>query len=187
MGHKRPRFSVDGKYQDGMTFVSSMRDETKLKKSKSTSKVIDFSDPFAIQDMLNQLDCGKFGSVTEDIEALLAPKMQTLYPYFEKYPTLINQYFDLEKNKANEASKLANQQTTQSAVGNVIDLEDDCVTNDAPATSLAIITIDSDEEDREDPRPYRFQNVALNQSGVIFVKDIEVICLSYVMEDVSMR
>ncbi|PON77401.1 SNF2 domain-containing protein / helicase domain-containing protein [Trema orientale] len=47
-----------------------------------------------------------FGSVTKDIEALLAPKMQTLYPYFVKYPTLISQSFGVGMSKDNEASKL---------------------------------------------------------------------------------
>ncbi|XP_062076863.1 protein CHROMATIN REMODELING 35-like [Humulus lupulus] len=181
MDHKRPRFSIDGKYEDGTAFTSSLGDETVLKKPKPTSpKVIDFSDPFAIQKMIDRLDCGKFGSVTKDIEALFAPKMQTLYPYFEKYPTLLNQYFDLKKDKVDDdgASKLANQQPTPLAIArdNVIDLEDDCVTSGTPTTSLAIITIDSDEEDKKDYTPsYHFLNVSLNQQpGEIFTKEIEV-------------
>ena len=188
-GHKRPRFSIDGKYRAGKAFSSTTFDETVLKKPKTASNVVDFSDPFAIQDLLDQLDCGKFGSVTKDIEALFAPKMQTLYPYFGKYPTLINKYFDMDKNKANEASRLESQQATQLARDNVIDLEDDCVTNDAPTKSFAIITIDSDEEDREDRRPsYHFMNVSLNRpSGVLITKDIEVIYCAYVLEDVTLQ
>ncbi|PON80783.1 SNF2 domain-containing protein / helicase domain-containing protein [Parasponia andersonii] len=171
--HKRPRFSIDGKYQDGTAFSSTLCDETVLKKPNTSSKVVDFSDPFAIQKMLDQLDCGRFGSVTKDIEAVLALKMQTLHPYFKKYPTLVNKYFDMDKSRADEASNLAYRRTTQLAHDNVIDLEDDCARSDA---STAIITIDSDEEDREDHTPsYRFLNVVLNQpSGELFMKAIEV-------------
>lgn len=153
-----------------------MRDETVIKKPKTTSKVVDFSDPFAIRDMIYRLDCGKFGSVTKDIEALLAPKMQTLYPYFEKYPTLINQHFNVDKNKVHEASKLEDQKGTQMAHDNVIDLEDNCVTNKTPKKSLSVITIDSEDEDIKDHRPsYHFLTVSLNQlPGEFFMKEIEV-------------
>ena len=163
-----------------------MCDETVPKKPKTSSNVVDYSEPYAIQKMLARLDCGKFGSVTKDIEALLAQKTQTLYPYFEKYPTLINQYFDVGKNKFSESSKLEDQQKTQLARDNVIDLEDDCVKNKTPTTSLSVVTIDSDEEDKEDHRPtYHFTSVALNpSSGQFCTKEIEVIYLAYVVEHV---
>ncbi|EXB68727.1 DNA repair protein rhp54 [Morus notabilis] len=175
-GHKRPRFSADGKQHDGMAFPSRMSDETVLNKPVTTSKVVDFSDPLATRGFLEGLDAGKFGSVTKDIEAILALKMLTLYPYFEKYPALISRFFDAEKSDSGDDAKLKNGQMAYSTHNNVIDLDDDCVANDTPARSLPIITIDSDEEDGEDDGPsYNFQNVFLNQpSGGSFIKDVEV-------------
>lgn len=40
------------------------------------SKVIDYSDPFAVPNLLESINSGKYGSVTKDIEALLARNMQ---------------------------------------------------------------------------------------------------------------
>ncbi|EXC17234.1 Helicase ARIP4 [Morus notabilis] len=175
-GHKRPRFSADGKQHDGMAFPSRMSDETVPNKPVTTSKVVDFSDPLATRGFHEGLDAGKFGSVTKDIEAILALKMLTLYPYFEKYPALISRFFDAEKNDSRDGAKLKNEQMAYSTHNNVIDLDDDCVANDTPTRSLPIITIDSDEEDGEDDGPsYNFQNVFLNQpSGGSFIKDVEV-------------
>ncbi|GMN55732.1 hypothetical protein TIFTF001_024843 [Ficus carica] len=175
-GHKRPRLSNDRRLNDATAVPSHASDDVVPDKPVTTLKVVDFSDPFATRGFLDGLDAGKFGSVTKDIEALLALKMLTLYPYFEKYPSLINQFFDAEKNEAKESSKLKNGQMAYSAQSNVIDLDDDSAANDTPTRPLPVITIDSDEEDGEDQGPsYNFQAVFLNQSsGGSFMKDIEV-------------
>lgn len=176
LGHKRPRFSAFGRFHSGRSFSSGNPDETVPKKPTITSKVVDFSDPLATRDFLGGLDCGKFGSVTNEIKALLAQKMLTLYPYFEKYPTLISQFLDGGTSKTKEASKSDNQQKANSSCNNVIDLDDDCAPNEKPKSSLPIITIDSDEEDKGGDGPsYNFESVFSCQlGGESFMKDIEV-------------
>lgn len=53
-----------------------------------------------MKDMLDDLNHGKFGSVTKDIESLIAQKMQLLSPIFAKEPALL--HFVKVKNNHNE-------------------------------------------------------------------------------------
>ncbi|RVW48305.1 hypothetical protein CK203_069599 [Vitis vinifera] len=50
---------------------------------KATLNVVDYSDPFAIHDLLESLDTANFRTKAKEIEVLCARKMQMLHPYFE--------------------------------------------------------------------------------------------------------
>ncbi|KAM3695383.1 hypothetical protein ACJW31_07G127400 [Castanea mollissima] len=152
--YKRRKLSSNGKDYGRTVFSTNKHNESEQKKPKVSPQVIDYSDPFAIPDLLESIDCGKYGSVTKDIKALIARKMQTLNPYFAKYPALSDTFLEAEKNQSKEASKEA----TRLPDNHVIDLEDDCTVNDAKAISLQhvndakalshpVVVIDSDEED----------------------------------------
>ncbi|WVZ03503.1 hypothetical protein V8G54_024309 [Vigna mungo] len=112
-----------------------------------TSNVVDYNNPFAISDVLDNLESGKFGSVTKDIEDLIAQKMKILGPYFVKYPILVDQWKHDE-----ETPKLENQLVTVSTDQNVIDLEEEHTRKDVPATQDPIVIIDSDDEDDGDEK-----------------------------------
>lgn len=152
--YKRRKLSSNGKDYGRTVFSTNKHNDSEQKKPKVSPQVIDYSDPFAIPDLLESIDCGKYGSVTKDIKALIARKMQTLNPYFAKYPALSDTFLEAEKNQSKEASKEA----TRLPDNHVIDLEDDCTVNDAKAISLQhvndakalshpVVVIDSDEED----------------------------------------
>ncbi|KAI7988806.1 Peptidyl-prolyl cis-trans isomerase FKBP62 [Camellia lanceoleosa] len=129
------------------------RDEPKLKKAKTCSKVIDYSDPFAVPNLLESLDSGKYGSVTKEIKDLIDRRRQTLNTYFGLDPMLM----DVEVNLARGASK-ENLPATPSAQKDIIDLVDDDVANDVPIERLPIVVIDSDDEETGDQKslyPYR--------------------------------
>lgn len=114
---------------------------------EKTSNVVDYNNPFAISDVLDSLESGKFGSVTKDIEDLIAQKMQILGPYFVKYPILVDQWVEAVKKHHEETPKLENQLVTVPMHQNVIDLEEKHTRKDVPAMRDQIVIIDSDDED----------------------------------------
>lgn len=169
-GHKRLKLSNYGKDRDNVSCsVSSDKPGT-------TSSVVDFSDPYAVQRMAEVVDGGEYGSVTKEIKALLAWKMQRFGAIFAKYPILTNKLLDFGNVQRKEDCH-------PTGYGNVIDLEDDNDEDEAPAAPLTIEISDSDEEDRGDMKPsYPFQVVDLKYpSGEVSMKDIEVIFLSYII------
>ncbi|XP_057966165.1 protein CHROMATIN REMODELING 35-like isoform X2 [Malania oleifera] len=165
-GHKRLKMFSDGKVHNSMTLCTSSP-EPEQKKQKTASKVIDYSDPLAISKMLDGLDTGKYGSVTKEVEALCARKMQMLSPVFAMDPMLPHRHLDKEKNQYKEAPNVANHQ-------NVIDLEDGRVANDAKALALPVVIIDSDDDDCGDQRPSSlYQEIVLKTSASeLLLKDL---------------
>ena len=143
-----------------------MHPEPKQKWQKSGSNVVDYSDPFSIPHLLEGLDAGKFGSVTKEIEALCARRMQTLHPYYMMYPSLSYMSAGLEKKLGVKGLKLVNRQASHLAHTDVIDLEDDCIVDDAPmATAVAdaalpVVIIDSDDEESGDKVSHPPQEMA---------------------------
>ncbi|KAJ4974142.1 hypothetical protein NE237_007316 [Protea cynaroides] len=75
----------EGKDTSNMSWMARWHAETKFEDGK-TSQVVDFSDPFALPNLLDALDRDKYGNVTRDIEELCARKMQLLNPLFARYP-----------------------------------------------------------------------------------------------------
>ncbi|PRQ23861.1 putative DNA helicase chromatin remodeling SNF2 family [Rosa chinensis] len=171
-GLKRLKLSSDRNVCDGMVLSASMHSEI-VQKPCSTSAVVDYTDPLAIQNLLEGLDdSGKYGSVAKDMKTFTAQIHQVLNPLLAKYPTLSNAYFKEERRHSQLAPKLAIQRAPSLARNNVIDLDDDCVDSNAPAASLPIVIIDSDEEQNEDQRPsYSFQEVFMTQPSYSF-KDV---------------
>lgn len=120
----------------------------------NSSNIVEYSNPFAISDVLNRIDSGKFGSVTKDIEALISRKMQILGPYFARYPRLVNQSLKVVMNPDEEThNKFENNEDTGSS--NVIDLEEKHIEKDVPAAPpLPVVILDSDEEDDRDHKSF---------------------------------
>ncbi|KAK9667342.1 hypothetical protein RND81_14G249700 [Saponaria officinalis] len=107
------------------------------------SRVIDYSDPFAIPNLLQNLDSGKYGSVTKEVQALIARRMQMVNSLIVLYP-------DLEKDpdlKTTEAKPVA------------------------PAIDQVLI-IDSDDDDDAAKIPvYQFQGISFPRPSVELITD----------------
>ncbi|KAL4013239.1 hypothetical protein IC575_025401 [Cucumis melo] len=176
---KRLKLSSDGKdLSSSATFSAQKSDTPRQNKMNNSAKVIDYSDPFAINNLIEGLDCGQFGSVTKEIEALVSRKMQVLSPYIVKYPTLSSMLFDLGRSR--ECEEAMNNQASQ-LVHNLIDLEDDSAidvcSNNVEKSRLPIVIIDSDEEDSKEQRViHPFQEVVLPRPpGQSLFKDIALV------------
>lgn len=85
-----------------MAYFANMRGETVQKRQKTDSKVVNYSNPFAVPNLLEELGSGKFGSVTKEIESLISRKMQILNPYFSMYPTVLYKGLNVEKKQIQE-------------------------------------------------------------------------------------
>ncbi|XP_045791762.1 protein CHROMATIN REMODELING 35-like [Trifolium pratense] len=149
------------------TGISSEEEYKKLKLSSDTlphsahGNVVDYKNPDVISDVIHRLESGKYGSVTKDIEALITQKMQTLGPYFAKYPILINKLLKVVSNHEEENHNPENKKVTGMSNHNVIDLdldegdiERDVLApkreKNVPAAPFPVVIIDSDEEDDRD-------------------------------------
>ncbi|KAJ0010292.1 hypothetical protein Pint_34760 [Pistacia integerrima] len=164
-GHKRIKLLSDANTY-GCT-SASVKNETEEKKPKVSQNIVDYSDPFAISNLLDNLDSGKFGSVTKDIKDLIDRKVRTWGTLCAKNPLLSNIFVNAE-NPSKQATKLANQ----NPIRNIIDLEDDTA-----AVAHPLVVVLSDDEDEEDKRPYNpFREVVLTQppAGHFLTKDIMV-------------
>ncbi|KAJ4716575.1 protein CHROMATIN REMODELING 35-like [Melia azedarach] len=161
--------------------TSSIKDTEKEKASEESQKVVDYSDPFSISTLLDNLNSGKFGSVTADIKALIDRKVQMFGPHLPHNPLLSKLFVDAEKNQSKQASELANPQ----ACLNVIDLEDDSV--DVPSRPLPIVVL-SDDEDEVDKRPsHPFREVLLMQPPAEQCPTREIKVRGYVESTIPME
>ncbi|CAL9223171.1 unnamed protein product [Arabidopsis halleri] len=170
--HKRKQNQVD----DGLC------SESEAKRLKSSSKVIDYSNPFAISNMLEALDGGKFGSVTKELQEIADMRMDLVKRCIWLYPSLAYTEFEDEKTMMS----LDNQQIVEGGVINLDD-DDDDVSNKAICVvpSSEIVVLDSDDEDNERQRPmYQFQSTLVqlqkNQG------DVTPVTPQYTFEEVDL-
>ncbi|MCD7457503.1 hypothetical protein HAX54_035229 [Datura stramonium] len=151
-GIKKMKFD-ESRNQSGPTAAASWREECEHEKERASSRVFNRTDPFAIPDLLEVLDSGKFGSVTREIEDLIARRMKLVNSCFASDHSLPNKVLELERDC--EGAFKGNQPPT-----NVIDLEDGQEANylaSGPMISSArfgpsagpLVIIDSDDEDTQ--------------------------------------
>ncbi|CAK9134068.1 unnamed protein product [Ilex paraguariensis] len=167
---KRTKISEEKEYSDTNFFACVGNEFEK--------KIADHSDPFGIPDLLEELDCGKYGSVTKEIQELLARRTQMLKPYYIMHPTLLYRHLVVGKNSNEEVSK-ANGLSIPST-HNIIDLEDEHATNVVPQGAEParvvgpVVILDSDDEDPGNGRPFHpYQEVVLNNpAGKFLIKDL---------------
>ncbi|KAH9696338.1 protein CHROMATIN REMODELING 35 [Citrus sinensis] len=159
------KMSSDVESYSSTTPFTSVKHDMKVKKD-----TFDYSDPFSIKDLLDDLSSGKYGSVTKEIKELIDRKVQIFGPLLSQNPSLSSMFVDAEK-LSGQASKSANRQAHHS----VIDLEEDCVAVGVPSKSPAVVVL-SDDEDEGDKRPsYPFREVRLMQPPVgPFLTEIQV-------------
>ncbi|XP_022634657.1 protein CHROMATIN REMODELING 35-like isoform X2 [Vigna radiata var. radiata] len=110
-------------------------------KRQKLSDVADHSNASAISDVVVHTEHGKYGSVTKEIEDLIAIKMQILGPYFAKYPVLVNEFMNVVTD---------HDKDTGLTYHNVIDLTGENIEKKVHAAT--VIHIDSDVEDDGDKK-----------------------------------
>ncbi|OVA06195.1 SNF2-related [Macleaya cordata] len=147
--HKRRNVFSERKDSSSFSYFSRSAAEAKYRNKKGLPSVTDYSDPFSIPNLMEELDNdNRYGSVTKDIEALCARKIQILNPLRELYPSLFNSSECSAKQSSGgglDTNKLATQ--------DIINLDDDDEIN-VPAVETSQIqnskpveVIDLDEED----------------------------------------
>lgn len=147
-GTKKMKFD-ESRSQSSPTTASSWREECEHEKGKVSSGVFGRSDPFAIPELLEALDSGKFGSVTREIEDLIKRRMKLVNSCFASDHSLPNKVLELERNFEKGEFK-GNQPAPD-----VIDLEDEQEAKGvAPSTCFGpsaglLVIIDSDDEDTQ--------------------------------------
>ena len=131
-------------------------------------KVTDYSDPFAIHGLLDQLDSGRYGSVTDDIRSLFNRKAQMIHTFLVMYPELANESRGREMGFSEEKC-------------NVIDLDDDDDEGGGGGGNVAsgrmpVVVIDSDdeEESNENRMAGHFQGIVLPKPDGQFLTDLMV-------------
>ncbi|CAH8386547.1 unnamed protein product [Eruca vesicaria subsp. sativa] len=165
--HKRKR-------EDGLCLSSE------AKRLRNSSKVTDFSHPFAVSNMLEALDGGKFGSVTKELEEVANLRMELVKRCIWLYPSLANTVFGADDGQ--ELMSLENQL----ALDCVIDLDADA---DASKKALCvvpsneIVILDSDDEDVESEKPkYPFQSSLVQHQKSL--GDVQPVTPQFAFEEV---
>ncbi|XP_074313347.1 protein CHROMATIN REMODELING 35-like [Silene latifolia] len=75
--------------------------------------VTDYSDPFVVPDLMENLKSGKYGSVTKDVQALIKRKMEmlnsfvNLYPQLEGSPSPSNHVIIADSDEENNAEQIS--------------------------------------------------------------------------------
>ncbi|KAM7507256.1 hypothetical protein LguiA_017709 [Lonicera macranthoides] len=94
---------------------------TEGKEDSNISKVVNHSDPFAVMDWLLGLNHGKFGSVTKQIDHLLALRSHMLNTLYRLHPSLAN----ADRSPGGHEVVEANQPARPIADSVIIDLDDE--------------------------------------------------------------
>lgn len=117
------------------------------------ARIFDFSDPSAVPELLDSINSGKYGSVTKDVEALVARKMQIMNCLYTISPDLEFKSLDTRYDANGEVSGLMSN--------NVVDLdslEAKCIT---PRHDPVLIIESDEEEDVGKKCSLHFEEIAL--------------------------
>ncbi|KAK2966025.1 hypothetical protein RJ640_017103 [Escallonia rubra] len=157
-GRKRMKFSEGKEY-----FKTSSH--AYLQNNLDKKNIVDYSNPFAVANMLQELNQDKYGSVTKDILDLQLRKDHMLKQLSATYPTLLYNCMD---KKPSEEVLMADQLATPLPT-DVIVLEDDRVA----LASRPLVIIDSDDEEPGNHRPLvPYQDVfSKKPAGEFLMKD----------------
>lgn len=90
--HKRVKICAEPRHSQNMTAVACLRDESIGKANTPHSKVINYSDPFALPKHLENLDAGEYGSATKEYEVVHAQWMQLMNLLSAAYPAISNSH-----------------------------------------------------------------------------------------------
>lgn len=128
------------------SFPSSWRYDFEQKRNHNHTQVLNNSEPFTTNDLLYQLDSGKFGSVTKEIEELIKRRRQLLDSFYALNPELPTACPDVQNSVALKSMEVAPP--------DIIDLDDDNngeMERIVPEAQLShhaapVVIIDSDDD-----------------------------------------
>lgn len=149
---RRKRIKADdGNGYSNIGFAASWRFGFEQKRNHTYTQALNDS-AFTTNDLLNQLDSGKFGSVTKEIEELIKRRRQLLESLYAVNPELPSACVDVKDAVESKSMELA--------AHNVIDLDDDkdgALERFVPEAQLShhaapVVIIDSDDDDDDDRR-----------------------------------
>lgn len=173
-GAKRFKPSSDAQNFGSPKSSPAVKNDLKEKNSSTSEHVLDYSSPHGIPNMLEKLESGRYGSVTEEIRALIDYKMQLFGPYFARKA--------LDANPHKCVSELSDHRSTSDLSGqpvrnNIVDVQKDCKAVNGPSKPLEVVILSDDEEEGNKPC-FPFQQVVLQPpAGKSLSTDIEVCCL----------
>ncbi|KAL2926533.1 Protein CHROMATIN REMODELING 35 [Bienertia sinuspersici] len=119
-----------------------------------SARVFDYSDPFTVPELLESINSGKYGSVTKDVEALVARKMQVFNSLFALCP-------DLEYS-VNEVSELGSKDVV---------LESSETKAIVPTNNPVLIIESDEEEDRDQALFPHYQGIAFPRPNIGLLTD----------------
>ncbi|KAF9588599.1 hypothetical protein IFM89_013686 [Coptis chinensis] len=127
------------KYSDDH-WINGLHANSKYKRDKSLRDVVDYSDPFSVSNMIGEVDCGLYGSVSKEIEQLCMLRLHMLQPAFSLYPDILNRCPDFTPQSPISGSG-------QTASNCIVELDDDCVVTCPPAVDDSKLVCISSFED----------------------------------------
>ena len=131
---------------------------------EESATVYNYSDQCAVQELLDHVNSGKYGSVTKDVKALVSRKMEVLQSLLTMYP-------DLEYSVNGEVS----------GSKDVVDSESLNAKNTAPITNPVLIIESDDEEDGERRLFPHFQEIAFPRPVGLLTQNV-LVSLCIVLE-----
>lgn len=147
-------------------FYSTGRKRMRINEDKGYSSPLKADCPVECReaDYLQDLESGKYGSVTEDIRTLLERGMDLLKPNYAKYPDLLYRCHD--KSSMNEATK-------QLAL--FVNLDDDCGSKGMKPAPVLIIDSDDDEPANQSSScQYEGVHLPMPASGPLILEPLKV-------------
>lgn len=140
-----------------------------LGKKYCMSNIIDYSDPSSVSYLMDELDHGKFGSVTREIEALIALRMEILNPLYTMFPDLLTRPLNGVETEENDTKVID------------VDVVDETKKAILYAHSpLPVVIVDSDEESSMYKKPsYPFQQIFLGTPAAGFLFEDPMVIYSF--------
>ncbi|KAJ6927260.1 hypothetical protein NC651_011362 [Populus alba x Populus x berolinensis] len=145
---------------------SHVKGDKRMKETKE--KVTDYAKPFAIRGLLERLDSGRYGSVTDDIRSLFNRRAQLIPPFLAMHPTQSNEPRGRGMSFGEEKC-------------NVIDLDDDEIEGGGDSVGnvavgrTPVVVIDSDDDESNENRMVgNFQGIVLPKPEEQFSTDVMI-------------
>ncbi|KAJ6936971.1 hypothetical protein NC652_011603 [Populus alba x Populus x berolinensis] len=145
---------------------SHVKGNKRMKETKE--KVTDYAKPFAIRGLLERLDSGRYGSVTDDIRSLFNRRAQLIPPFLAMHPT--------QSNEPRGRGMIFGEEKC-----NVIDLDDDEIEGGGDSVGnvavgrTPVVVIDSDDDESNENRMVgHFQGIVLPKPERQFSTDVMV-------------
>ncbi|XP_011037161.1 PREDICTED: SNF2 domain-containing protein CLASSY 3-like [Populus euphratica] len=141
---------------------SHVKGNKRMKETKE--KATDYAKPFAIRGLLERLDSGRYGSVTDDIRSLFNRRAQLMHPFLALHPS----------NEPRGGGMSFGEEKC-----NVIDLDDDEIEGGGDSVGnvavgrTPVVVIDSDDDESNENRMVgHFQGIVLPKPEGHFSTDV---------------